>query len=499
MQPRDFLSAPSRREFLKSSATVGASLALTRLAGQTAAAATPARPATTIGIATSVAPMASPDFERVLDDMQQRAGVNAVFPFIYTHVPNRAGVPAANFHGGNYAMPHMEYYRDTNLTFEDMRGTEFGDVDVFAQMMPAARRRGMKTFAWLIEDNRRGPGPRWEALYEIDLHGRRSPRHPGGPCNNHPQYRAYLLGLVEDYMRSYEIDGIMWGSERQGGLLNALGAYHNGAVADPGAATCFCEHCLAKGRSQGINVERVRTGFTELERFVRAGRAGTRPRDGYFVSFWRLLLKFPELLAWENFWIRSRHELQQELYRKVKSINPAMPVGWHMWHNLSFSPFHRAEEDFAELAAFSDFIRPVLYNNCAGERIRSFSDSVRQNVLGDFSPQEALGFLYGALDHNEAPYDQVAAAGFSPEYLRRETRRTLEAVAGTSVQVWPGFDIDAPVRAGSSQCTPESVRAAVHAVFDAGAQGVMLSRNYVEMKPENLSAAGEALRERGLA
>jgi hypothetical protein len=38
----------------------------------------------------------------------------------------------------------------------------------------------------------------------------------------------------------------------------------------------------------------------------------------------------------------------------------------------------------------------------------------------------------------------------------------------------------------------------VLAVFKAGAPGVFLSRNYVEMKPENLAGAGAALRDLGL-
>jgi hypothetical protein len=504
-------SLPQRRELLKAAAALGATSALSSFSKLAAApapggapASSPAAPVpasprqtTLVGMATSVAPLVRGEVGRVLDDMQQRAGVNALFPFIYTHVPNRAGVPAANFHGGNYAMPHMQYYKDTNLTYEDMRGTEFGDVDVFARVIPAARQRGIKTFAWIIEDNRRGPGPRWEAQYEIDFRGRRAERHPGGPCNNNPWYRGHLLGLVEDYTRSYEIDGVMWGSERQGGLLNALGAYHNGARADPGGATCFCEFCQKKARGRGIDVERARLGFGELEKFVRAGRANQRPRDGYFVGFWRLLLNYPELLAWENLWVRSRHELQREIHQKVKSINPALPVGWHTWHNLSFSPFHRAEEDYAEMTAFSDFIKPVLYNNCAGERIKSFTDSTRGNVLGDLSSAQALEFLHATLNYDEASYDHVAAAGFSPDYVQRETRRTVEAVTGTRTQVWPGIDIDAPVGAGSSQCTPESVKQAVLAIFKGGGQGVMLSRNYVEMKPENLSGAGAALKELG--
>jgi hypothetical protein len=66
------------------------------------------------------------------------------------------------------------------------------------------------------------------------------------------------------------------------------------------------------------------------------------------------------------------------------------------------------------------------------------------------------------------------------------------------VQIWPGVDIDVPVSAGESHCTPESVGQAVKAAFRGGAQGIILSRNYTEMKPENLSGAGAALKELGI-
>ncbi len=491
----------NRRDFVKlTAAGAGAALAGAKsLRGQAAPPPPPAQGPATIGIATAAEPLARPDLGRLLDKIQAQTGANAFFPFIYSHIGERAGVHPAGFRGGNYAIPHMQYYQDTNLTYEDMRGPEFGDKDLLALAIAACRPRGIKTFAWIIEDNRRPNIPNWEKLYEIDFHGRRTDRHPAGPCNNNPLYRGYLLGLVEDYARSYEIDGIMWGSERQGGLFNALGAYHNGAAADPGKATCFCEFCQKKGRDQGIDVERARLGFGEIEKFVRSGRAGQHPRDGYFTSFWRILLNYPELLAWENLWARSRHEMQAELYRKIKSVNPALPVGWHIWHNVSFSPFHRAEEDYAGMTAFSDFIRPVLYSNCAGERMRSFVDSVHGNVLGDGPPDEMLEVLYRWLNYREAPYDRVFATGLSADYVERETRRAVEGVAGSATQVWPGIDIDVPVPAGASHCTPESVRQTVQAVFRGGGQGVLLSRNFLEMKPENLAAAGEALRSLGLS
>jgi hypothetical protein len=38
----------------------------------------------------------------------------------------------------------------------------------------------------------------------------------------------------------------------------------------------------------------------------------------------------------------------------------------------------------------------------------------------------------------------------------------------------------------------------VLAIFKGGGQGAMLSRNYTEMKPENLAGVGAALKEIGL-
>jgi hypothetical protein len=215
----------TRREALKTAAATGVTAALSPLTALADAAVTaPAvRKAATISIATSPAPFARQDVGKLLDDLQQRAGVNVILPFMYTHGAVRAGLPADGFRGGNYAIPHMEYYKDTGFTYEDMRGTEFGDVDVFARLIPAAHKRDIKTFGWIIEDNRRPAIPHWEPLYEVDFHGRRADGHPGGPCYNNPRYRAWLLGLVEDYARSYEIDGIMWGSERQGAIQRTRG------------------------------------------------------------------------------------------------------------------------------------------------------------------------------------------------------------------------------------------------------------------------------------
>jgi hypothetical protein len=484
----------NRRDFIKLSA-LGATAALKGpqfLSGQMA----PAKgPGTTVAMPISAAPLAQPDFERQLEDMRQRGGVNVLMPFIYTHERHRAGLDTGKFRGGNYAIPHMEYYKNTILTREDMRATEFGDKDLLALAIPAAQKQGIKVFPWLIEDNHCPTEvPHWEKLYEVDVHGRRATGHPSGPCKNNPDYRGYLMDLVEDYARSYEIGGIMWGAERQSGFLNALNA-----GGEAGHATCFCEFCQKKAKDAGIDVERARQGFIELEKLMSARRAKQRPRDGYLTSFWRILLNHPELLAWENLWVKGRHELEADLHRKIKSVNPALPIGWHIWQNVTFSPLQRAEEDYAIFKEFSDFVRPAVYNNCAGERYHAWVNGSLGAVYGDLQPAETMNVLFQELGYQEAPYDRISATGFSADYVERETRRAVEGLAGSATQVWPGVDIDVPVPEGTSQCTPEGVKAAVKAAFKGGATGIILSRNYIEMKPEHLSAAGDALRELGLA
>jgi hypothetical protein len=482
-----------RRTFMKSAALTGAS-ALTQTAAP--AIAQEAARKTTVGIQLDIGKILEQGVDRVLDDLQRLAHVNTLMLYAFTYMDERVHFPTkGTFRGGNFATVHPEYYKDTIIKPEDTRAPDFPGFDVLATVVPAARKRGIRTFCWIIEDNYIAKVPNLDKLWEVDLYGRPTTRHPGGPCFNNPHYTNFLAGLVEDYCRSYQVDGIMFGSERQGPLGYALGAYHNGIHADPGTVCCFCSYCEAKAHRLGIDFARVREGYLALEKYVRAGRAHQRPIDGYYVAFWRLLLDYPELIIWERFWTNGQQETYAMLHKQVKSIREDLLAGWHIWQNSSWNPIYRAEQNFAAMAPFSDFVKPVLYNNCAGERMISYMESVGQNIHGDMDKTELLDFEYKVLNYNEAPLDKLAAVGFSADYVYRETKRTIDSVAGTSTLVWPGIDIDVPTAGGHSKCTPEGVHDAVVAAYKGGAQGVVLSRSYSEMKPENLRGAGVALEE----
>jgi hypothetical protein len=55
-------------------------------------------------------------------------------------------------------------------------------------------------------------------------------------------------------------------------------------------------------------------------------------------------------------------------------------------------------------------------------------------------------------------------------------------------------DINVPIQKGWKETTPDGVKAEVRASFEAGADGIVLSREYTEMWLANLAAAGDASR-----
>jgi hypothetical protein len=88
-------------------------------------------------------------------------------------------------------------------------------------------------------------------------------------------------------------------------------------------------------------------------------------------------------------------------------------------------------------------------------------------------------------------------AGFKSEYVRRWTQNLVEATGGRC-KVYPGIGVGVGHPGHSKAITPDEVKSAVHAGFEGGGSGILISRNYSEAELRNLEAVGTALRERGL-
>jgi hypothetical protein len=505
MERRHATDRTPRREFLKDTAALAVGCAAAPWAGAGACGAPVGDASKSIGIQVGAVSFVDEGVGQLLDLLQERGQVNTIFLATFTYGRGIAGrqVPGQplpdhgkqeydeqTFRGGNYATPHPQFYKGTALKPDDTRARDHGDLDILEMVLPEAKKRGLKVYCW-YEDVFRGDVPNIAQLQEIDLQGRRS----GTLCPLNPDYRNFLKGLTEDYCRSYEIDGVMWGSERQGPLNNAIGAAHGGSH-DPTRVTCFCEFHQKAARDRGIDVERARQGYEKLAQFVRGAVAGERPADGYFVSFWRLLLEYPELLAWEKLWTDGKHAVYDDIYHTAKTARPAAQVGFHIWHANSFSPFFRAEQDYAAFAKVADFLKIVLYNNCGGPRYVQAVNNVATTVFHDLAPQDVLALHNHLLSYgDEKSYDQLSEAGLSADYVARETRRALEGVKESGCRVLPGIDIDIPTGKGQKKTAPEDVYGATTAALKAGAQGVIFSRKYSEMRLANLEAGGGAVKE----
>jgi hypothetical protein len=182
------------------------------------------------------------------------------------------------------------------------------------------------------------------------------------------------------------------------------------------------------------------------------------------------------------------------MYHLAHELAPAKGMGWHIWHNNSFSPFYRAEQDYRAYGEYSDFLKVVMYNNCGGPRMAQYIRNVHSTLFADLTPEQVLDFTYAVQQSRERPLDRISREGLSSDYVLRETRRAL-AGAAAHVKIWPGIDIDIPTGADEKKTQPEDVYQAVKAAFTGGAHGVLLSRKYSEMRLANLRAAGRAVRE----
>jgi len=488
-----------RREFVETSSLIAGGALLARVP-ELAVQEPPKPEPLMVGIQVGAVSFVDEGTEQALDILQKSANVNTLFIASFTYgrgiggrQPRGSALPDHgkqeyddNFRGGNFATPHPQYYRKTGIAPE--KAPDHPGYDVLADVVPKAHARGMKVIVW-YEDVIAADVPGFDKAREVTLTGRPSTF----ACSRNPSTRAFWLGLTEDYLRSYDVDGLMWGSERQGPLGNALIANHGGNGAGGGIA-CFCDYCIAAAKKDGINTDRAKEAYTELGKWATAVRAGNVPTDGAFVTFWRLLVKYPEILAWERLWNEALNDTYRDMYALWHSIAPAKGIGWHVWHNNSFSPFYRAEQDYTEFAKYSDFLKVVMYNFCGGERLAQYVRSTQRSLFADFTPEQVLDLTYNMQQYHDVALDKLAASGLGADYVTRETKRAL-ASAGPNMKIWPGLDVDVPTGANSIKAKPDDVYAAVKAALSAGAHGVLLSRKYSEMRLDNLRAAGRAVRE----
>lgn len=448
--------------------------------------------------------------DHALKVVQETAKVNAVF--VYSHMYHHGFAKARSLnalapdHGITlkdptkrhlpmvWAEPHDEYYGGTVLRHKRDATAEYADRDLLAELIEPAHKRGMQVFVRILEGHLPALArlvPNWVKVASVDIYGRLHPL----PCWNNPDYRMWWLSTVEDLFKSYDLDGFKYGAERNGPLSTLLlgGNQYTNDV-----PTCFCDHCRTKAAAKGIHVERARQGFQTLYEFSQALKDGSaQVTDGVIVTLWRILLKYPEILAWDYFQHQSKEEVSKLMYGGIKAIKPEAQIGWHVFHRgTTWDMLYRAEMDYAEMATYSDWIKPVIYHDVAGPRIQRDVAKLHETFLREMSEEQILRMIYAVMGFDvdrEPPFDQLNKRGLSADYVYRETKRCVDAVAG-KIPVYAGVGFDIPWDGEYFPSDPKVTYDAVSKAFEAGAAGLVISREYEEMRMENLRAVGDAVR-----
>ena len=389
---------------------------------------------------------------------------------------------------------HEEHYRGLRHRWPSEPDTHYGDGDILDDCAAAAAERGMALYPRLFECRAELQMPSEWA--ELDAEGRAT----GQKCVNNPDWNDFSRATVEDLATHHpQIAGVVYFQERHGPMEAVFGKPN---VDRSLVGHCFCEHCCRSARERGIDVERARTGYREFVALAQAGMEdGPRPSDGWFVSFWRLFTRYPEIQAWEQLWWDGLHRHRQGLYRAIKGVRRDLRVGWHLHHPMSFDPFYRAGMDYARIGAYSDWVKPNIYPVSSGGRSRnSWCKGIMRTLFKDLRPETAINFLYDILGYDAAEMPSIAdylsdeqMPGWGTDYVARETRRAV-AGFGDAAAVYPGLGFDMPCGGDS----PESVYEHTRAVFENGAPGVLLAREYEEMQVVHLEAVGRALADMGL-
>lgn len=444
--------------------------------------------------------------DHVLDTLQQNARVNTLllYSHAYQRFAQRRPTEGLADHGrgvrdkthqavGHVWVPvHDEHYGGTFLRHareadEDVRR------DVLEYVAEPAAARGMQVYARILEGHERFLATyidNWPKILTVDMYGRRGTL----PCWNNPDYRNWLVATVEDVVTHHPIDGFMYGSERSGPLPSLL---TNGQP--PG---CFCTYCQTLAHRRGINVEHAITGFTQLYELVTDCLDGKRPLEGYLVTFLRILMRYPEVLRWEYEWHLAKESVARDIYGTAKAIRPSIQVGWHVYHAVTWDPFYQAEMDYTDMTSYSDWLKPVVYHDIAGVRIRNrYIRPLSENLFGDMTPEALRTLLFEVLGYDtdlEPELDAMPTEGMSPEYVWRQVRRCVVAVQG-KIPVYAGVGFDVPTDGNPMRSAPEKVHRAVYRSFEAGAAGLLVSREYDEMRLENLQAVGRAVDDAGAA
>lgn len=451
--------------------------------------------------------------DRCLDILQEKAAVDTLF--IYTHTYTSAtnrppevlaqdhGVTIPDQRGRKLPWVWVEHddsaFSDTSLRHhrpgDDYEYRDAAET-LFPKLIENCHARGMKVYGRILQASLKA-ADLIENFDDVVFRGLDGEPVQGASWFNE-DFIEFERATVENTFRNYELDGFQYGAEMTGPLSHVIfkGDQPN----------CFDAASLRHAESAGIDIDRMRTGYQKLHDLINGlKQGGEKPVDGVFSEVLRVFQYYPEVLEMNREVLRADLRLTETMLNAAREARPGIECGTHVDHQRSsWDIFYRSAIPYSDIAAFSDFIKPIVYHDSFGLRLRGWViERYGEAFLSELSFEQSTELFWSLFGHDPETmpgYDELAEVGSVPtDYVRRETERVV-AGAGDDARVYPGIGFDNPWYAPHHvpmESSPEGIEANVHAAFEAGADGIVASREYDEMRMPSLEAFGRAMREHG--
>jgi len=318
--------------------------------------------------------------------------------------------------------PTEELYAGTPYT--PRSGPDGADRDIPAQMVEAARERGMQAYLQISPCLPPGLRPE-DAPIRIDGSRPAGPQVADSACPNSPAAQAYGLALVEDALRHYpDVDGLFtdWAEFRAYRLTDHF--------------ACFCPHCEERAGKLGFDwggitrdVEAFWHALHSLDagRLERASRMARSPSDLSWA-----LARHPgclQLMQFKAACITAFYRSVRERMDAVGKSDVTLSArGWP-------PPWNRSSGmDYAALSGVCDAVTPKLFTfdysvlpRWYGETLKAWNPELREGQV--LETLLAWMHLPDALKDRTFDMYQIPAPGeLHPAHLASYADRVAEVV-----------------------------------------------------------------------
>ena len=298
-------------------------------------------------------------------------------------------------------------------------------------------------------------------------------------CPNHPGARETVMTRLEWLLKEYPFDGVFLDKFRFPSPANGLQE----------VMSCFCPYCRSAAASAGWDLGEVQAWLTHL-----AGRGNS---SGSIVarsspSDWLERL-VGDLSDQEQAMVRRALRFRaQSVTRLVEEIRALTDRQGRQLALDLFSPglAYLVGQDYAALAGLAAWVKPMSYryaNGPAGLRLEIPQLARGLDTLLHLAPGQTEGWLQANMPEMAgSSIAEIERDGAPSALISAETRRAVE-LAGTT-PVYMGVEA-VSIPAFNIHITPAHVRQMLSIAREAGARGVVLSWDLLNMPVENLLAA----------